>query len=100
MKTHILGMMSVFIALNAFVGVSQATNNYTEEKIACKMSGCQISCAYKDTNWKSFGNVDSLTMTMYDSGAIKMQLEKGIDGRTTIVTGPQGYICSVENQKD
>ena len=100
MKTHIFSRMAIFIALNTLIGVSHAANNYTEEKIECKLPGCEISCAYKDANWKTFGRVDAVTMTMYDSGAIKMQLEKGIDGKTTIITGPQGYVCSVENQKD
>ncbi|NHN76414.1 hypothetical protein HA520_03810 [Azotobacter chroococcum] len=100
MRAHIFSRVAVCVVSNMLVGVSYAAGNYTEEKIECKLPGCQVSCAYKEANWKSFGSVDVVTMIIYDSGAIKLLLDKGIDGRTTIVTGPQGYMCSVENQRN
>ena len=68
--------------------------------IECKLPGCQVSCALKRAGWRSFGTARQITMTQYENSSMKFILDKGIDGKDTILVGPEGYICNITNQKN
>lgn len=92
----IWSLIGTFLVVN----YAHAEIQHETTTIECKLPGCQVSCVFKETSWKSFGHAESIEMTIYKNGSTKLILNKGLDGNNTIIVGPKGYICSIENQKN
>jgi len=92
---HLFFLFSVSI----IGGKANAATKIEETNINCRLPGCSINCILGKRNKISFGNVDSITMTIYENGITKLLLKKHMEGNSTVVVGPDGYICSIGNQK-
>ena len=80
--------------------IVSANNVVSETEHSCRFDRCQVRCANKRGQWITIGSAKKVKITIFSSGATKIVLDKGLDGLQTVVMGGDGYICSIENQKN
>ena len=54
----------------------------SETKHDCNIYGCRVKCAYKKGNWFTAGTSEAVTISIYESGMTKIELDQGMDKKT------------------
>jgi len=89
-----LNLIPVFTN-NVFANENNDIINYK-----CNISGCTVSCGYKQQDQTIISGIKSITAIIYSNGTTRLELNKGpISGSQTIIIGPKTYICNIYNRK-
>ena len=96
-KTTIAFISGLSFCLSQSALAEQLISNTKHD---CNIYGCRVKCTYKKGNWYTAGTAETVAISIYESGVTQIELDQGMDKKQTLIMGGDGYICSIENQKN